>query len=476
MRPPTPDKTAGAAIPSNQVLAAPAILCVPLSTPLDHQDFEAAPAPPRHPEHQRTNTVTSRFLKPASLILPVITLVVAGAWIGSQRRSIATLEQESSLLQKQLCAARSADESARPKPNTSRKSTQEMEPIRWQNIAGKITALQRGGDMPDLTRFQQQLASLSRTELVAALDEIAALDLPPESRAILEGMLIGPLIEQDPELALTRFIGRLHDERSPLGGQLSAALTKWAEKDPEQATAWFDRQIAAGTFDSRTLDGRARSRTQFEGALIAVLLSSSPDSAARRLDALPEDQRAEVLKHHLPGSIKQEDLLAFANLARRELPESEQIQSIAGQVSRWASNDDYSAVTGYLDRINASPAERVACVERAAESRFQSLSTERKITRQDIDQLRAWTDAQSPESTDRATGKALTSALQGGGKTEFSEIAGLAIQYHDAGGSDELLIPLFRNWRTLSHKEQARALAEGIADEKRRTQILEKLK
>jgi len=69
---------------------------------------------------------------------------------------------------------------------------------------------------------------------------------PPEVRTMLESMIINPLVEKDPELALTRFIGRLDDDRGQMRWQLSRALKNWMEKDPAKAQVWFDQQIAAG--------------------------------------------------------------------------------------------------------------------------------------------------------------------------------------------------------------------------------------
>jgi hypothetical protein len=257
-------------------------------------------------------------------------------------------------------------------------------------------------------------------------------------------------------------------------------MAKWAKKDPAAATAWFDQQIAAGVFDSKSLDGKSRYRMQFEGALIGVLLSSNPEAAALRLAALPDDQRRDVLHYYAANSLKQEAQLAYAHLVRQQLPENEQTQTLANFVPRLVyRGDGYSTVSGYMDRIEASPAERRACIEKAAESQFFQLSYQRRITQDDIGKLREWTNAQSPDLTDRATGKALASTFQSeSSKTKFSELAALAVHYHDTSGSDEVFVPLLETWRARNNenKEQARALAERITDEKRRTKILKRLK
>ena len=86
---------------------------------------------------------------------------------------------------------------------------------------------------------------MTREELLAALDEVATLDLTDNARGMLEQMLIGPLIEKAPELVLTRFIDCLQDARSGLKWHLPNALREWAKNDPAKADAWFDQQIAA---------------------------------------------------------------------------------------------------------------------------------------------------------------------------------------------------------------------------------------
>ena len=58
------------------------------------------------------------MLKSPSLIPPAVALVVAGAWLASQRQAISTFENESIVLEKHIAAARSASaaDPARAKP------------------------------------------------------------------------------------------------------------------------------------------------------------------------------------------------------------------------------------------------------------------------------------------------------------------------------------------------------------------------
>jgi hypothetical protein len=420
-------------------------------------------------------------LKPTLLIPPVVALAIAGFWLGSQRHSISALEQESAVLEKAIAARTtgSSPDSPRAKPASRAKAANDKELLDWKKIAAQMLEMQKAGGMGDMramVRFQQRLQAMSKEELIAAFDEIAALELPAESREMLEQMLIGPLIQKDPELALTKFIDRIQEADGMIGWSLSNALLEWSKKDPAAATAWFDQQIAAGKFDSKSLDGKSRNRLQFEGSLINVLLGSDPDAAGRRLGAMPEDQREEVLSQFSHQQLKEEDQLAFAKLVRDQVPEKGQARTLGQQASNIAASDGYSKVTDYLDRIQATPAERITCVEQAAESKIRMISYQKKVTREDLDSMREWVTAQAPEKTGDVTGKVLATASQNGRKMEFSEAAELAVQYHDASGNDDVLSNFLDGWPARQNKEQSRVLAEKISDVKRREEILKKLK
>ena len=417
-------------------------------------------------------------LKVSLFIPPVVALAIAGTWLAIQHQAITTLEQQSAALRKSI-AAHSSDasaESPNTKPADPTKAANAKVPIDWKKLAAQLTEIRQPGgtgDMRTMMRFRQRLQAMSKQELIAALDEIATLDFPTETRHMLEQMIILPLVEKDPELALTRFIHRLGD--SSLTWQFSLAMQKWAKKDPAAASAWFDQQIAAGKFDSKSLDGRSQSRIEFEKKLIDVLLSTDLEAAGRRLAAMPEGGRDEVLAGISYQPLKDEEQLAFATLVREQVSKENQAWCLAEQASRLVGKKDYAKATEFLDRIQATPAERSASVEKAAESSIQTIFHQSKITREDIDTMREWVTAQAPESTGRVTGRALAYALQGSHKLEFSEAAELAAQYHDASDNDDVLYSFLNGWGVHQNKEQARILAGKISDAKRREEILQNL-
>jgi hypothetical protein len=276
-------------------------------------------------------------VKIVSMLPPVVALVVVATWLGLQRRSIAMLDDDCVMLRNRLAADSGAERSPAKSP-VANKPAPAITPINWKTLAGQFDEMQRSGataDMRVMLRFQQRLQALTQEEILTALDDLAALGLSANAHSMLEQMLIGPLIEKDPELALTRFMGCLQEEQSGIKWHLSNALRQWAKLDSGKANAWLDQQIAAGKFDSKTLDGRSQFRMQFEGVMLDVLLPSDPAAAGSRLGALPEDQRAEVLSGLL-GSLKEENLTSFAKLVRDQLPAKAQALIFAQQAGQAA--------------------------------------------------------------------------------------------------------------------------------------------
>lgn len=418
-------------------------------------------------------------MKGKFFILPTFALILVAIWIGSERRSTTLLEKRSSLLKEALAARASGSgtDTAASKPKSPDQLAKEKGPVDWKKVAAQLAEMREAGGMGDMRtylRLQQKFSAMSKEELVSALDEIATLDMPDESRQMLQQLLLGPLCEKDPEYALTRYFDRVDDQNGMMSWRLASAMRDWAGKDPAAATAWFDQQIAAGKFDSKSLDGESRPRQQFEGALINVLLASDPDAAGRRLGAIPEDQRRDVLMQYQFQSLKEESQLAFAKLIRSQVPADEQADTLAQQASHLGSREGYSKVTEYLDRIEATPTERAKCAEEAAESKLRNQDG-KKVTRENLDEMREWVTTQAPEALASITGKSLGTAMQGRQKMEFSEVADLALQYNQISGNDDVLTNFLESWPARENKEQARALAEKITDEKRREEILKDL-
>ncbi|MES2921850.1 MAG: hypothetical protein V4819_09895 [Verrucomicrobiota bacterium] len=422
-------------------------------------------------------------MKATLLIPPVAALVLVGAWNAVQLRSISSLETGSAALREKISTAIAsgnipAGSSSADRSNKATASGRKQ-PYDWKELSARLLEMETGGGRNDLragVNFQQELARMTKEEMTDALDEIARLNLSDDARETLESLIIGPLIKEDPKLALERFGDRIGTESSGIGWQLSTALRDWAKKDLAGATAWFDRQIADGRFDSKTLDGRSEERTRFEAALMQSLLASNPNAASQRLANIPEDQRREVLEQIAFPELGPQDQKNYAELVRQLVPQDERAGSFAHIASELVDESGYGKVSSFLDAVQATPDERSAAASQTAESRLQSLGLEGNVTRADVDSLREWLARQAPGQVDSITGKAIAEAAQGHGEFKFAEASQLVIQYQQSSGNDDMLVAFLQSYSARSNLEEAIHMADLITDKKRRTEIINQLK
>ena len=386
------------------------------------------------------------------------------------------LRKKSTVLRASLAARASgsgpiAASSKKKSPDLLAKGKQ---PIAWKKLGVEITAMQSGGDLQGFLQLQEKILALSPEELISAFDEVAALDLPDESKERLQRLLFHQLCEKDPELAMKHCFEQINAEDENMRFQLVRTMTNWAGKNPAAAADWFDQQIAAGKFDSKSLDGKNKARMQFESALIGALISTDLAAATARLKSLPEDQQSDTLCGF--ELTQGANLLAYANLVRGRLPQEAQEKVFAWHARNKVS-EGYAGVTEYLDRIKATPTERAVCVEKAATARIRQLSQDKKVSREDIDTMREWVASQGPGTTDRLTGKVLGESMKANQKLSFPEAAVLAAHYHTASGNDETLIGFLTSFDLKKQpSEQVRDMISMISDAKQRDAILSRLK
>ncbi|RYD47371.1 MAG: hypothetical protein EOP85_05605 [Verrucomicrobiaceae bacterium] len=252
-------------------------------------------------------------------------------------------------------------------------------------------------------------------------------------------------------------------------------MREWAKKDLSSATAWFNSQIAAGRFESRTLDGRSEARTQFESALLESLMVSDSASAGGRLEALPEDQRREVLQQIEFDGLSPQEQQAYADLVRNLIPADERAGSFAHIAAQLVDENGYDKVGQFLDSVKASPSEREAAAMQTAESRLTMLGTDADVAQGDVDSLRTWLQEQAPGQVDSITGKALAEAAQDGGKFGFDQASQLIQHYQRTTGSDEVLVSFLKTYSARSNLEEARQLVDMVSDPEVRAQLLKDL-
>ena len=419
-------------------------------------------------------------MKITLIIPPIIALALVGGWTLYQRQSISIEEVASAAMQKDITAARSSGPSTAPslaRSSGPARKAKDKEPLDWKKAVAQFAELARdggSGDQRAKDRLGECLKSMSKEELVAAFDDIASLGLSRESRSTLEYSLMAALLAKDPELGMTCYADRLQPEFCGGTWSFCNALQDWAGKDPAKATAWLDRQIAAGKLDSKSLDGETVIRDRTEGALIEVLLRTDPDLAARRLAAIPAELRANVIFQGMMRNLK-EDQVALATLIRGQVPQEDQAKFFANQVVAVVHGDGYAEVNEYMDRIGATPAERLACIEEAGKIKIRQISLRGEVTREALDTMRQWTMTQAPDLTDRITGKALAETLSTGSKAKFDAASAWVLRYHESSGNDDVLTSFLESGSFHGNTQDARILAEKITDPKRREEILKKL-
>ncbi|MEP2775195.1 MAG: hypothetical protein ABJQ29_02145 [Luteolibacter sp.] len=418
-------------------------------------------------------------MNPLHLVPPLFALAIAGGLVGVQRQKIFRLEKESIVLSQHIADQKNAAD----RQDTAADPMRPMKPensddgIDWAELAESMDGMRNGGgsqDMRKMMSLHTKLQKMNKEQIIAALDEIHALELDDEQRLMLESMLISPLVSKDPELALTYFRDRIGDNGS-MNWQLSNALGEWAKKDPAAATLWFDKEIASGTFDSTSLDGSSRSRVAFESNLILRLISADPAAAGARIAALPLDQRMNVLTGYSLTRIKEKDQAAYANLVRSQLSEVQQLKALGDYAAKIAMKGELEDVGGFLDSIGSTAEERVKLAEQAASGSLSLRAHQAQVTVEKIDSMREWLGTQAPGSVERVTGETLGEIALWNNDTKFSEAMEMALKYHDQGGGDDVLTGFLNKAGNHQNKEELRQIAEKISDPKKREQALKNL-
>lgn len=416
-------------------------------------------------------------MKGLVFIAPIVALAVVGGWIASQRASIGALVSQTTVLRERIALARTGED-ANPDRSLAGHRDRELEEGRvdWGALVEGMSPgpFGEGMDMRAMMKMQQQLAAMDAEQIQAALDEIAALEIDVQTRRMLEGMLIGFLARKEPEVALTRYVDRISDDQSGMSWQLANAFGTWAGKNPVAAAAWFDKEIAAGRFDSRSLDGKSTARTRFEAALMGNLLKTSPEGAAGRLAALPEDQRADLFSQSHLVSVKPGTEATFAKLVREGLPEGDQEEAFVAAGSNLVHRGGYERVEAFIRGIDATAEERLAIVGKAVSEKLQNQwGSGTEVTRESVAEMREWASTQVPGEEDGVTGRALGNVR--GERGEYEKRVELVGELHDAGGGDALLLGFLEGGSALQHVEVARPLVAKIQDEAKRAEVEKRL-
>ncbi len=404
--------------------------------------------------------------------MPFAALALVCAWNAAELRSASVLGGKVTLLREKITTARQAGISAGGMTTAAKSAPASQAALDWRNLATLLNSDSgEKSQLKALLDFENRLAGMSREEIIAALDEIDRLGLSEDQRAELLEQLLGSLIEKDPQYALDRFVSEI-ESYEVVRAPLAKALRDWAKKDAAAASKWLDKQIAAGNFETKTLDGKSEARVQFEAAILESLLAKDPAAAAARLAGLPEDQRREVLQQLPFAELSASEQAAYAALIRDQVPADERAGTFADLASKLATGEGFEKLDAFLDANHATSEERSAAAGQAAESQLENLAKKGGISRADVDSLRRWLDTQAPGQTDTMTGKALGEASQSDGKFSFEDASKLVLDYQKASGNDELLIGFLRSYAARSNLAEAARLVDQVSNPEIRESLL----
>lgn len=414
---------------------------------------------------------------------PFIALILAGVWNFAHMRSISVLKDECVTLRGWITAASESTGSAiKSAHGPSLAEKKHPDKLGWRSLLSALAkekSIGSVGQARELIAFQRRLAKMSPQEMVDVLDEIAGLGLPADGRGRLEHMIIKLLIKQDPELALTYYADHLHGNFFGWGPVLIPdAFRSFGQTNMSAATAWFDKQIAEGKFDLRSLEYGNEGLRMFEGILLNNMLKADPGLAANRLSSHPQDQRAQVLQSVWNVAQDAESSKAYANLVRTLVPADQQESCFAHIGHDLRADMDYSRMNEFLDSIQATPAERSATAIAAAASKLKHFSNSGSWV---IDEMKQAFNTQALEQTDSLIGKALADSTQLHWGLPFENAVRHARQYHQDSGNDEVLVAFLEKLPTGPNRcspntfKDMIQLAEGIKDEEQRMQTLSRL-
>jgi hypothetical protein len=411
-------------------------------------------------------------------ILPVAALVIGGVFLGGQRKRITELRAGSAELRVRISEARvggGGDGFSSPSARADKPSA-DKQPIDWKKLAEEMRENRQEdgiGQMRAMMGLQRRLMAMDTQELLAALDQIAGLDVDEETRMELEGMIVDPLSRKAPELALERFKHRLEDQGGAMAWHLSSALARLAEKDLGAATAWMSKEVSAGTFDTKSLDGRNSMRMRFESNLLSQMIKVDPSTAATRLSGMDMVMRKEALEAIRADKFSPQEQVAHADLIRNQLNPADQLAALGKRASNLAIQKGFTEVDAYLERIAATPEERKQSVEDAASGFLNGKRWEGGIKEEDIDAMREWTAKSAPEAVGRLTGQGVGEALNQDGGMDFPKASALALRYAGADGGDDVLVGFLEKVPS-TYKGEAREMAAKISDPQRREGMLKR--
>ena len=197
---------------------------------------------------------------------------------------------------------------------------------------------------------------------------------------------------------------------------------------------------------------------------MANLLGVQDAQAVERLRALPEGDRLIVLEQMDLTALKDGALASYANVVRTLVPEDEREAAFGYVASELVYEGGYEAVEAFLDRVQATPEERLEAAKEAASGRLMAILEDGMLSARDVDEMRNWVGAQAPGEVDMITGAAIGEAYDQEGNLVFEQARKLLLDLHAKTGSDDLLLGFLESFAAQENPEEARKLADLIKD------------
>jgi len=416
-------------------------------------------------------------MKAVYWIVPVVLAVGIGVWLMKSGRELGELRKEAEEIGKQVESGKPAVgrdggmvlESGQSVDKASGKAPVVKDGrVNWRVLASYLAEQAEDSATPEMFRvyeaMQAKLGAMDQAGLEAALDEIGGLGLDGAQRSALEAEVVSHLMEKDPQGVLKRFDDRVGNDDDDVGWILSEALGKWAKQDPVGAMKWMDEKIKEGKFESTSLDGYSETRVEYEAVLMAHLLGVQDAQAVERMRVLPEDERLIVLEQMDLTALSDGAQRSYANLVRTMVPEDEREAAFGYVASELVYEGGYEAVQAFLDRVQATPAERLEAAKEAAAGKLMAILEEGSLSAGDLDEMRRWVGAQAPGEVDMITGAAIGEAYDEDGNLKFEQARKFLLDLHAKTGSDDLLVGFLQSFAAQENPEEVGNLVELIKD------------
>lgn len=317
-------------------------------------------------------------MKVLHIALPALAFVASGIWLSLQKKEISDLEIKTAKMEERIGMIKASDSQAAQTQASSSSPTDQLPPgllldngsLNWVAVARFFSQNNRGGapkDLRSLIQIQKKISIMEVADLIKTMKLLKRLDMPSSHREHLNSVLAGIFIQKDPQQALNFFQSKLSEQHTSLAWQLRSAVGQWAKNDPVAALAWFDKQKAAGLFESKRLSPHSEVEQSYGAQIYGAMLVSDPAEVDARLGVMSKSARLALLKNSSLWMHNPKSETAYFDLVRRNLPKSDQYDiigtGIAMPVLRGGSLED---VSRKLETSEFSESERKAGIDTVA--------------------------------------------------------------------------------------------------------------